>query len=211
MLAVSDFRALPYSREPVGEVATPSAMFPGPLPGNRRGMSQMRRVLTVLGLTVIGLAAWAGPAGATHSGGSGPPSDFVQGTGQLPEAGGGGQFHFNTRSGPAGEDPRGRYYAKDGIFGLFTFTAEVKCLEVQGNVAYVGTEVTRAQEGVREGDPVVFRVEDNGEPGAGRDRFAGTPGMNPATDCRNPALQEALTLTSQTISQGNFTVHDAQP
>ncbi len=35
--------------------------------------------------------------------------------------------------------------------------------------------------------------------------------MNPVTDCRNPALQAALTATSQTISQGNFTVHDAQP
>lgn len=174
-------------------------------------MSQMRRVLVVLGLAAAGAGTWAGAAGATHSGGSGPPADFVQGTGQLPEATGGGQFHFNTRSGPVGEDPRGMYYAKEGIFGLFTFTAEVKCLEVRGNVAFVGTEVARAQEGVNEGDPVVFRVEDNGEPGAGRDRFAGAPGMNPVTDCRNPALQAALTATSQTISQGNFTVHDAQP
>lgn len=103
------------------------------------------------------------------------------------------------------------YYAKDGIFGLFTFTSEVRCLRVIGNVAYIGTEVKRAQEGVQEGDPVVFRVEDNGEPGAGGDRFVGGPGANPETDCNNPALQAALTAASQTISQGNFTVHDGTP
>jgi hypothetical protein len=168
----------------------------------------VRRVLMVLGLAAIGAGAWAGPAGATHSGGSGPAADFVQGTARLPETSGGGQFHFNARSGPSGEDPRGMYYAKDGIFGLFTFTAEVKCLRVEDNVAFVGTEVTRAQEGVQEGDPVSFRVEDNGEPGAGNDRFVGGPGNNPETDCNNPVLQAALTAASITISQGNFTVHD---
>ena len=168
----------------------------------------MRRVLTVLALATIGLAALAGAASATHNEGNGPPADFVQGTAQLPESSGGGQFHFNARSGPNGEDPRGMYYAKDGIFGLFTFTSEVKCLEVHGNIAYIGTVVTRAQEGVQEGDPVVFRVEDNGEPGAGRDRFVGGPGTDPETDCNNPVHQAALTATSQTISQGNFTVHD---
>ena len=171
----------------------------------------MRRVLMALGLAVIGLGASAGEAAASHSGGTGPAADFVQGTARLPDASGGGQFHFNARSGPNGEDPRGMYWAKDGIFGLFTFTSEVKCLRVVDNVAFIGTEVTRAQEGVQEGDPVVFRVEDNGEPGAGQDRFVGGPGTNPETDCDNPALQAALTATSVTISQGNFTVHDGQP
>ncbi|HEV2756121.1 MAG TPA: hypothetical protein VG318_10165 [Actinomycetota bacterium] len=171
----------------------------------------MRRLSMVLGLAVIGLGSWFGTAGASHSGGGGPAGDFVQGTARLAEESGGGQFHFNARSGPAGEDPRGMYYAKDGIFGLFTFTSEVRCLRVAGNVAYIGTEVTRAQEGVQEGDPVVFRVEDNGEPGAGRDRFVGGPGSNPETDCNNPAHQAALTAASQTISQGNFTVHDGAP
>ncbi|MGH2761939.1 MAG: hypothetical protein ACRDLD_05075 [Thermoleophilaceae bacterium] len=171
----------------------------------------MRRVMALLGLAAIGLGAVAGTAGATHSEGEGPRADFVQGTARLPDTSGGGQFHFNARSGPSGEDPRGMYYAKDGIFGLFTFTAEVKCLRVEDNVAYVGTEVTEAKEGVQEGDPVVFRVEDNGEPGAGRDRFVGAPGVTPETDCDNPALQAVLTATSQTISQGNFTVHDGQP
>jgi hypothetical protein len=171
----------------------------------------VRRVLVVLGLTAIGFGSWAGTAGASHSSGNGPPADFVQGTAQLPATFGGGQFHFNARSGPNGEDPRGMYYAKEGIFGLFTFTSEVKCLRVVGNEAFIGTEVTRAQEGAQEGNAVVFRVEDNGEPGAGRDEFVGLPGVNPATDCNNPALQAALTLASVTISQGNFTVHDGQP
>ena len=171
----------------------------------------MRSVRIALSLAAIGVVASAGEAGASHSGGTGPTADFVQGTARLPDTFGGGQFHFNARSGPSGEDPRGMYWAKDGIFGLFTFTSEVKCLRVTGNVAYVGTEVTRAEEGVQEGDPVVFRVEDNGEPGAGRDRFIGGPGTNPETDCNNPAHQAALTATSVTISQGNFTVHDGQP
>jgi hypothetical protein len=165
----------------------------------------------VLGLAAIAVGSWVGTAGASHSGGNGGGADFVQGTAQLPETFGGGQFHFNARSGPSGEDPRGMYYAKEGIFGLFTFTAEIKCLQVVGNVAFIGTEVTRAQEGAQEGDAVVFRVEDNGDPGAGRDRFVGTPGSDPETDCDNPALQALLTATSVTISQGNFTVHDAQP
>ena len=171
----------------------------------------MRRKSMMLGFVVIVAGSWVGTAAATHSGGAGPRADFVQGTGQLGEASGGGQFHFNARSGPAGEDPRGRYWAKQGIFGLFTFTSEVRCLRVVGNVAYIGTEVTRAQEGVQEGDPVVFRVEDNGEPGAGRDRFAGGPGTHPETDCNNPVHQAALTAASQVVTQGNFVVHDGTP
>ena len=171
----------------------------------------MRRALMVLGLAAIGLGAWTGAAGASHSTGNGPSADFVQGTARLPETSGGGQFHFNARSGPGGEDPRGMYYAKEGIGGLFTFTAEVKCLRVVGNEAFIGTEVTRAKEGAQEGNAVVFRVEDNGEPGAGADRFVGTPGLDPETDCNNPAFQAILIATSQTISQGNFTVHDGQP
>jgi hypothetical protein len=163
---------------------------------------------TIVGLGLIGVASWGGTAAGSHSGGAGPSGDFVQGTAQLPEQSGGGQFHFNARSGPAGEDPVGKYWAKDGIFGLFTFTSEVRCLRVEGNVAYIGTVVTRAEEGVQPGDPVVFRVEDNGEPGAGHDRFTGGPGTIPETDCNNPAHQAALTATSQTTSQGNFTVHD---
>jgi hypothetical protein len=170
----------------------------------------MRRLLTAIGVAAIGAGSFAGVASASHTGGAGPSADFVQGTARLAETSGGGQFHFNARSGPGGEDPRGMYYAKDGIFGLFTFTSEVRCLRVINNVAYIGTEVTRAQEGVQEGDPVVFRVEDNGEPGAGKDRFVGGPGTNPETDCDNPVHQALLTATSQTISQGNFTVHDGQ-
>ena len=171
----------------------------------------MRRVLTVIGLAAIVLASWASSAGATHNDGDGPSGDVVQGTGQLPEGFGGGQFHFDASSGPGGEDPRGWYYAKQGIFGLFTFTAEVKCLRVVANVAFIGTEVTRAEEGVREGDPVVLRVEDNGDPGAGQDRFVGGPGTIPETDCDNPVQQAVLTAASQTISEGNFTVHDGSP
>jgi hypothetical protein len=171
----------------------------------------VRRGLMVLGLAAIATCSWAGASGASHTDGNAPPADFVQGTARLPETSGGGEFHFNAWSGPNGEDPRGMYWAKEGIFGLFTFTSEVKCLRIVGNLAYIGTEVTRAQEGVQEGDPVVFRVEDNGEPGAGRDEFVGGPGMNPETDCDNAALQAALTALSQTISDGNFTVHDGQP
>ncbi|HEX2087892.1 MAG TPA: hypothetical protein VHF89_19555 [Solirubrobacteraceae bacterium] len=188
-----------------GAMTRSPAAFTGATPVRR---CDVRRVSMVVGLLVLGLGSWTGTAGAGHSQGDGPPGDFVQGTARLPESSGGGQFHFNARSGPAGEDPRGMYYAKQGIFGLFTFTSEVRCRRVEGNVAYIGTEVTRAQEGVQEGDPVVFRVEDNGEPGAGRDRFAGGPGTVPETDCDNPVHQAALTAASQTISQGNFVVHD---
>jgi hypothetical protein len=171
----------------------------------------VRRLSMAAALAAIGLASWWSTAVASHSAGDGPAADFVQGTARLPDASGGGQFHFNARSGPDGEDPRGMYYAKDGIFGLFTFTSEVRCLRVIGNVAYIGTVVTRAEEGVQEGDPVVFRVEDNGEPGAGSDRFVGGPGTVPETDCDTPAHQAALTAASATISQGNFTVHDGTP
>jgi hypothetical protein len=171
----------------------------------------VRRASMIVGLVVMGVGCWPGTAAASHSGHESPPADFVQGTARLSDANGGGQFHFNAYSGPAGEDPRGMYYAKDGIFGLFTFTSEVRCLRVAGNVAFIGTEVTRAQEGVQEGDPVVFRVEDNGEPGAERDRFVGGPGSDPETDCDNPVLQAALTASSVPISQGNFTVHDGTP
>jgi len=179
----------------------------------------MRRVFVVLGLAALSVGSWAGTAGASHTEGTGPSADFVQGTARLPETSGGGQFHFNVRSGPNGEDPRGMYYAKEGLFGIATFTSEANCLEVRpelgGTAAYIGTVVTRSEEGPQEGDPVIFRVLDRGEPGAGQDQFVGSRDINLAItssqDCRNPVVQAALTAASQTISQGNFTVHDGQP
>src|SRR3954453_19413754 len=126
----------------------------------------MRRLLIFLLLTTLGCGAWVGAAGASHSRGTGSKSDFVQGTARLPESSGGGQFHFNARSGPSGEAPRDLYWAKEGILGRATFPSRVQCLDAEGNVAYIGTRVTRSEKGPPKGSSVVFRVEDNGQPGA---------------------------------------------
>ena len=198
----------------------------------------MKRVAIVLGLAVIGVGCWAGASSASHGPGSGPPADFVQGTGRNPGAlGPGGQVHSNARSGPDGEDPRGMLYARDRSEGLFTYTAEVECLSTLGNVAYIIARVTRTPgDFLIEGDPVAFRVEDNGEPGAGRDRFSQAqlagrgprsarrrradqqtvpakplPGVNFEAFCNDPLLRVNMTLTAAPISHGNFTVHDGQP
>ena len=79
----------------------------------------------------IALLATAGTAGATHSNGQGPPTqDFVTGTASLPDTSLGGDFHFDAHSDPAGNDPRGHYWAREAIGGLFTFHAVVECLRV---------------------------------------------------------------------------------
>jgi hypothetical protein len=171
----------------------------------------MRRLLAASGVAALTLFGPVGVAGATHSEGAGPRNqDFVTGTAGLPDTSLGGDFHFNAYSDPEGDDPRGHYWAKEAIGGLFTFHAVVECLRVfvqpgDATVAIVGTRATRGN--VTEGSAQIFRVEDRGEPGTAGDTFSGRPTNNPQ-DCRT---MDVVAPSQQPLENGNFTVHNAAP
>jgi hypothetical protein len=165
-------------------------------------------------MALVGLLAVAGSAGATHSGGAGPGNDLVAGTGAIdtPVTPFGPIFvklHVNAQSGPFGIDPRGNVvFRGNPPIGTppspveIDIQGRVTCLNVFGNQAIVGFEVTKSKAGpVPEGGGGIFSILDNGEPGTA-DAFEGGPLAQPPTFC--PPFP-----ATRTITQGNFIVHDA--
>jgi hypothetical protein len=160
-------------------------------------------------MVVIALLVTAGSAAATHSNGKGPRHDLVAGTGAIdtPVTPFGPIFvklHVNAKSGPFGTDPRGNvvFRGNPPPIGEIDIKGRVTCLNVVGNQAIVGFEITKAKAGpIPVGAGGIFSILDNGEPGTA-DAFEGGPLPVPPTDCQPfPA--------TRTITQGNFIVHDA--
>jgi hypothetical protein len=161
-------------------------------------------------MVVIGLLVAAGSAAATHSNGKGPRHDQVAGTGAIdtPVTPFGPVFvklHVNAKSGPFGTDPRGKvvFRGNPPPIGDIDIKGRVTCLNVVGNQAIVGFEITKAKAGpIPEGAGGIFSILDNGEPGTGNDAFEGGPLPQPPTIC-------PLFPATRTLTQGNFIVHDA--
>jgi hypothetical protein len=160
-------------------------------------------------MILVGLLAVVGPAGATHSGGKGPGKDLVAGTGAIdtPVTPFGPVFvklHVNAKSGPSGTAPRGNvvFRGNPPPIGEIDIKGRVTCLNIVGNQAIVGFEITKAKAGpVPVGAGGIFSILDSGEPGTA-DAFEGGPLPEPPTDCDPfPA--------TRIITQGNFIVHDA--
>jgi hypothetical protein len=161
-------------------------------------------------MALLALLAVAGLAAANHSGGKGPARDRVAGTGAVdtPVTPFGPIFvklHVNAKSGPSGENPRGKivFRGNPPPFGAVDVHGKITCMNVTGNQAVVGFVVTKSRAGFPVGTHGEFSILDAGEPGAGGDRFEGRPvaGGGPST-C-------APFFPRQVITQGNFIVHDA--
>lgn len=177
-------------------------------------MKKRFAVLTLallLSLAIVG-GVGVGVAGATHSNGEGPDYDFVRGTW---ESATGAKFHVNAKSGPSGEDPKGRFYVefKEAAEATppripFDFRGEVTCLNVDGNTARVGGRVTHAKGDLpgnpAEGGGFLITVVDNGEPGD-NDHAVGLPSPQGVPDVC------PLRTTANPGQHGNFVVHDATP
>jgi hypothetical protein len=163
----------------------------------------MKRFLFVLATATAAAAVTPGFAVATHSTGTEPNHDQVDGTGRL-----GAPFftqvHVNATSGPLGEDAQGEYYVDKDLFGR-DFRGQVTCLNVFGNLAVVGALIERSD------SPTLFPVgwfvtivvEDMGEPADG-DGVNFGPAQPFPVSCVFP-------FGPLVMEQGNFIVHDALP
>jgi hypothetical protein len=164
----------------------------------------MKRLSAAMALALLtSLALGSSAANATHSEGGGPHQDLVAGTGRFEVFPGEAvKIHVNAKSGPSGEDARGRFSVNHE--GFYAVRGEVTCLSVVGNRATVGGEITQAQgelEGF-EGFGILIIVEDNGEGDEPNDGVISSVVATPPEQCSVP-------FEVRPIEQGDYIVHDA--
>lgn len=175
-----------------------------------------KRNLILTAMIGLALAAVPGLATGSHSEGKGPKLDFVHGTGHFE-----GPFppnptlqlditmHFNAKSGPSGEDAKGRFFVKRSDPTPLYTRGEVTCLNVVGNTATVGGRVEQTGQPTQSpvGSGVLFQVVDNGQGEQSVvDRMHGDSLPQPPESCPAPTA-----VTRLDVERGNFGVHDAQP
>jgi hypothetical protein len=132
--------------------------------------------------------------------------DFVTGTAQhlgadppFPAI----QVRINARSKADGTHPRGRLAVEGPMPDVQTYRGRVTCLNVVGNRATVGIEVTKSTDAAMVGKGELWSVVDGGNNGP--DRIAGYPfTATPPTVC------PPLPFTVEVVS-GDYRVHDASP
>lgn len=174
----------------------------------------MKKQLVPLTVGLLALAVLPVVAVATHSNGEGPKRDLVHGTGHFEGINPGSglptdaRLHVSARSGPSGENPKGRFFVNREAPTELRIRGEVTCLNVVGNQAVVGGRIEGGQtpDAVFPiGGGVLFQFDDNGEGRVILDRMQGSPTSTP-TVCPNPIPAARLT-----VQQGNFVVHDSGP
>lgn len=208
----------------------PRNATPGPVaPASRGKGGAIRQSTVVIALALAAVAATAGAALATHSGGKGPKKDFATGTATRTAVVSGSDTRVmmgvSARSGPSGENARGRFFVKrktePAVQGRpdLDFSGRVTCLRVTGNRAIVGGVVTRDKldlpsnqiEGTGFLGIYVDNDQVNGRPD---DQSNSSPGFAaPGNTCPErvflPGTQ--VELPTAPFQQGNYVVHDASP
>jgi hypothetical protein len=184
--------------------------------GKRRPKVGVRRLLGVIAVGTLATLGFAGVASATHTESSSPApyQDSAWGAGTFCQPGGGpfcALFHTNAKSEFDGSNPEGTVFAH--ITEVATgFQAEVygrvTCLNVVGNQAVVGSEITKTSDPgfLPVGIGALAQYTDNGEPGSNSttpDRGFATPVPTPPVICPPPGFP------TSPVTQGNFVVHDA--
>ena len=156
----------------------------------------MLRTPVLLGAAALALAA-APIAQATHAGeppprtGPAPPMNLATGTGQTGDL----LVHVNAQD---------RIPAANPISGTAWFQGGPSAVRQDGDPVCYNASLNRAKVGFfdREtGAPWTIFVQDNGEPGAGRDRMEVRAGVS----C---LFVSAAEIPALTVEQGNFVVHD---
>lgn len=164
-----------------------------------------------LALVLLATAATVAPAGATHSEGVGPATDFVYGTGTifvfLPPFGAFDvQLHVNARIDDTGA-ARGRFWTE--LEGALTvdLRGTVTCLNVDGHHATVSGEIRRSSIGFPPvGSGILAFGVDRGEGlASGGDSVLGIPIGAPLQSCP-PIISDGVQ-----VERGNFVAHDAAP
>ncbi len=164
----------------------------------------MNNRFAALTLGLVALAATPVVAGARHSDGNGPNTDFAHGTGHFEGISPIGQtditMHVSARSGASGQNPEGRFFVKRTLPTELRQRGSVTCLNVVGNQAVVGGRIEHGQ-GL--GGGILFQFDDNGEGTDISDRMHGSPTSTPPTVCPPPVPAARLQ-----VQRGNFVVHD---
>ncbi len=163
-----------------------------------------------LAVNLVVAMAVPGVAFATHSNGTGPKKDKVNGTGKFSDeaTGEARQIHVNAKSSADGQDPRGWIWEKSTVptatgTEKVDYKAKVKCLSViDNNEAIIGGEIVKSKSG--ETGNVEIYVEDNGSPGAGFDKVESKLLGTTVPDC-----SKDTEVTGKTITKGNYIVHNA--
>jgi opacity protein-like surface antigen len=166
----------------------------------------MKRLLLLIAVAVVAVVALPLTAGANHGGGTSPKYEKANGTGLSGQY---GEIHVNADENGSGQDLGHAFF----IQGPSEVQIDVTCLNVQGNRAVFGGIVRESNNLMfPPGSAVVAGVEDNQEPGPGRDRhFRDTNGFPPPRDqnCNNQAeFARFAPPSGQTIVEGNYIVHD---
>jgi hypothetical protein len=130
----------------------------------------VRRLIVGLVLAAMALLATATLATANHGESQknqGPKLDLVAGTGTR--LGDGDMIHVNAvNDNPSDpQDARGHFLIRGELLGTpFTLQGKVVCLNVDGPMAVVGGEVTKATfPNVTPGTELDIEIKDGGEPG----------------------------------------------
>ena len=160
----------------------------------------MRRITLVLTVAVVMtamLGMWSGTAGAQTT----VDQDSAQGEGVSDR---GESFSFTATAGPEGENATGTM-TYQGAWD--TVQAEVNCLSVVGNGAYIRGRIVASTSppdttlGI--GNGAEFFVKDNGSPGAGQDQFIALVGSLKSGSC-----QDDLSNLAGPIRAGEIVVVD---
>jgi hypothetical protein len=114
--------------------------------------------------------------------------------------------HVNAKSAADSSQPQGKVFvqSKGNLPAGFDvdLKVDVTCLNVVGNSASIGGEVTRSNSpDFPVGSGALIFVTDNGEPGD-QDRFFGNRTETPPEVCPDPEPRSSE-------NSGNFIVHDA--
>jgi hypothetical protein len=149
---------------------------------------------------VIAISVVPGAWGDTVTAPAGDSQDSVTGSAKFESLG--AHVIVDAHSGPAGEDPRGKFYLQQDA-GDIQAWARVTCVFVSGNEAMLGGIVERASTpAIPVGTPLYQYVRDNGSPGTSDSSLTFVGG--------NPYLCNFLTAGLQ-VTSGNYVVHDATP
>jgi hypothetical protein len=163
----------------------------------------MKRIM--VGLLTAGLVVAMLPGVAVAGG---PPKDQVTGSALFRGYWLGYHVWVSAHSDADGSVPRGRI-ALEQLADGSKFTADVMCLDVDGNTAAIGAEIVTSDWdpsfGFDEGSYIVQYVVDLGSPGAGIDRSVTVSvGKNPPTCDASKADATARLV----VEQGDYVVKD---
>lgn len=166
----------------------------------------MKRTTLLAAAACLGLAVASVPTVASAGG---QKFDHVVGGGQNNPPASNNIVHFqiNAKSGPNGENPEGSFKITNTLDGPPTesYTAEVTCLNVQGDLAtVVGRTTSQKNWDDREDSYFLLRIKDVGQGSKTEDEIQTMRYLGDPTVCPDPVEPKP-----EAITHGNLNVKDA--